>query len=164
MTGKVEVASRAAQKAYRDQLPKKRMGSGALFVDGKRRVLLVEPAYKPVWEIPGGVVEKDESPKACCQREVAEELGLKLEIGRLLLVDYNAPTDEKTESLMFLFDGGILSQAAIGGILLQDQELLSFRFFDIEQLPENLSPALRQRVVAAYQRRADGGDAYFENP
>ncbi|HEY9339368.1 MAG TPA: NUDIX hydrolase, partial [Kribbella sp.] len=44
------------------------MAAGVLFraVDG--RVLLVEPSYKPNWEIPGGAVEADESPWAAAAR------------------------------------------------------------------------------------------------
>jgi hypothetical protein len=40
------------------------MAAGILFRDDRGRVLLVEPSYKPNWEIPGGVVEADESPWA----------------------------------------------------------------------------------------------------
>jgi 8-oxo-dGTP diphosphatase len=163
MTKKAESFSAEEQKAYRAQLPKKRMGAGALLVDENGRVLLVEPSYKPVWEIPGGVIEKDESPKACVVREIKEELGLDMAIGRLLIVDYNAPTEEKSESLMFIFDGGVLTCTEMDKIQLQQEELLSFNFFEPTQLPTNLSSTLRQRILTAYQRRADGGDSYFEN-
>jgi 8-oxo-dGTP pyrophosphatase MutT (NUDIX family) len=37
-------------------------------------VLLLEPTYKNDWEIPGGIIEDNESPKECCEREVFEEL------------------------------------------------------------------------------------------
>lgn len=49
--------------AYDRGLPRKRMGAGVLFFDGSGRVLLVDPVYKPQWEIPGGVVEGGESPR-----------------------------------------------------------------------------------------------------
>ncbi|MGY2115992.1 NUDIX domain-containing protein [Nocardia gipuzkoensis] len=57
-------------------LPRKRMGAGALFVDELDRVLLVEPTYTNYWELPGGVVEADESPYAAVVREIGEELSL----------------------------------------------------------------------------------------
>lgn len=37
--------------------------------DGTGRVLMVEPAYKPTWDVPGGAVEREESPTAACRRE-----------------------------------------------------------------------------------------------
>lgn len=53
-----------------------RVAAGALFLDSGGRVLLVHPTYKDIWDIPGGYVERGESPAAACRREVAEELGL----------------------------------------------------------------------------------------
>ena len=143
-------------------LPQKRMGAGCLFFDKRGRVLLVKPSYKPVWEIPGGVVELNESPKRCCQREVLEEIGLDREIGRLLVVDYNEATAVKTESLMFVFDGGILTDTEIADIELQEEELIAFDFFTIDSLPAKLTETLRQRILAAWERADIGGDAYLE--
>jgi 8-oxo-dGTP diphosphatase len=39
-----------------------RIAAGALFSDEHDRVLLVQPSYKDMWEIPGGYVEPSESP------------------------------------------------------------------------------------------------------
>ena len=66
-----------SDKAYQRSLPKKRMSAGALFFDEAGRLLVVEPAYKSNWEIPGGAVELNESPRQACVREVKEELGLE---------------------------------------------------------------------------------------
>ncbi|GIF05447.1 NUDIX domain-containing protein [Actinoplanes siamensis] len=71
-------------------LPRKRVGAGVLLSDDGGRVLLVEPAYKDDWEIPGGAVEADESPCAAVVREVQEELGLPVLPGRLLVTDWVA--------------------------------------------------------------------------
>ena len=144
-------------------LPQKRMGAGCLFFDEQGRVLLVNPSYKPVWEIPSGIVELNESPKTCCQREVLEEIGLDREIGRLLVVDYNGATAVKTESLMFIFDGGTLTSTDITNIQLQERELIGYDFFAKNNLPANMTEALRQRVLAAWQRVAHGGDVYLED-
>jgi ADP-ribose pyrophosphatase YjhB (NUDIX family) len=64
------------------------MAAGALFRDARGRVLLVDPAYKPTMDLPGGAVEAEESPHAACRREVAEELGLDRAPGRVLAVDW----------------------------------------------------------------------------
>ena len=52
-----------------------RVAAGALFFDDQGRVLLVHPTYKDTWDIPGGYVERGESPAAACRRELKEELG-----------------------------------------------------------------------------------------
>ena len=49
---------------YTATLPRKRMAAAVLFFDAADRLLLVEPTYKPTWELPGGTVEADESPRA----------------------------------------------------------------------------------------------------
>ncbi|MFD8566782.1 NUDIX domain-containing protein [Streptomyces sp. NPDC059639] len=49
---------------------RKRVAARILFFDGQDRILLVDPLYKEPWEIPGGAVETDESPKAGARREV----------------------------------------------------------------------------------------------
>jgi len=153
----------SSSKAYTASLPKKRMGAGCLFFDEQVKVMLVKPTYKPGWEIPGGSVEDYESPKQCCEREVQEELGVERKVGQLLVVDYNSETDEKTESLMFIFDGGVLTVSQIDSIQLRQEELSELRFFTAETLPEEMSVALRNRVLMAWQHKLQGGDAYLEN-
>ncbi len=150
---------------YQHTLPKKRMGAGALFFNEHDQLLLVEPNYKPTWEIPGGVVEAHESPKNCCEREILEELGLDREVGRLICLDYNGTTDSRLESLMFIFDGGVLDAKTISSIKLQESELDHFQFFDKGDLPKNLSPTLKARILAAWNNRnvsLDTLDVYLE--
>ena len=49
-----------------DNFATPRVGAGVLFRDGAGRVLLVKPTYKNGWEIPGGYVERGESPPLGC--------------------------------------------------------------------------------------------------
>jgi 8-oxo-dGTP pyrophosphatase MutT (NUDIX family) len=60
---------------YTATLPRKRIGAAVLFTDGEGRALLVEPAYKDDWEIPGGCVDADESPYDAAVREPLWLLG-----------------------------------------------------------------------------------------
>ncbi|MFO7540211.1 MAG: NUDIX hydrolase [Chloroflexota bacterium] len=157
-----------SDRTYLSSLPQKRMGAGCLFWDKAGRILLVKPVYKPGWEIPGGVVEQDESPLACCQREIREELGLDWANegwpnGRLLLIDYNSPTERKTESLMFIFAGGLLSPADIARIQLPPDELAAFDFFTPNELPEAMTASLRRRVLAAWHQIQADGAVYLED-
>jgi ADP-ribose pyrophosphatase YjhB (NUDIX family) len=152
-----------SDKTFYRSLPAKRMGAGCLFFNADGQVMLVKPTYKPTWEIPGGVVEKDESPKQCCQREVSEELGLNQRIGRLLVVDYNDKVDDKTESLMFIFYGGTLTPSQIESIQIDRDELSEFCFFDAEFLPVDMSVKLRNRVLKAWEQIEKGNGIYLEN-
>ena len=51
----------------------------------------MKPNYRDHWTLPGGICEFGEAPHAGCAREVAEETGLELPVGRLLSVDWQLP-------------------------------------------------------------------------
>lgn len=144
-------------------LPRKRMAAGALIRDERGRILLVKPVYKGGWSLPGGVVEADESPKTACIREIREELGLDQPIGRMLVADYNTPRGEKTESLMFIYDGGVVGEETLAAIRLQAEELEGFGLFSRAELPEVMSRSLRRRILAAWDQLGEAGGIYLED-
>ncbi|WP_291418201.1 NUDIX hydrolase [Actinophytocola sp.] len=136
--------------------------AGALFFDDEGRVLVVEPTYKPRWEIPGGMVEPGETPHEGCVREVAEELGLSVAVGRLLVVDW-APHPDHGDKVLFVFDGGPLRAAAVAAIRLPADELAAYAFVAGDEVGEWLPPRLTRRVTEALRARADGITRYLEN-
>ena len=78
-------------------------------------------------------------------------------------MDYNGPTEEKTESLMFIFRGGMLTQAEIESIQLHYDELSEFHFFMPETLPKEMVSILRKRVLLAWQQANREDGVYLEN-
>lgn len=72
---------------------RKRVATNVLIHDTSGRVLLVNPTYKPHWDVPGGMTEANESPRTAAARELREELDLTVPIGQLLLVPWAAPHD-----------------------------------------------------------------------
>lgn len=138
---------------YRD-LPRRYLGAGALITDAEERVLVVEPAYKATWEIPGGLVDAGEAPRTACARELREELGLALVPGRLLVMDHQTLPPPRHDSIMFVYDGGTLADPAT--IVLQATELRSFRFLPPEDLGSVLNPRLAGRMQDALRARHEG--------
>lgn len=152
--------------AYIAGLPRVLAGAAALFRDSAGRVLLVEPNYREGWALPGGTVESDsgETPRQGAVRETAEEIGLDVELGRLLAVDW-VPGPGRPPIVAYLYDGGVLDEERIGSIRLQEEELLSWRFVAPEDLDGYLlGGALGRRVRAGLDVLADGGGpAELEN-
>jgi 8-oxo-dGTP diphosphatase len=61
--------------------------AGAVVRDSDGRLLLVQRGHAPsagLWSVPGGRVEAGETPEQAAVREVREETGLHVAIGRLL--------------------------------------------------------------------------------
>ena len=153
--------TRSSQDAFYAHLPRKRVGAGALITDGQGRILIVEPTYKPTWEIPGGIVEVGETAPGACARELREELGLEFVIGRLLVIEDQTDPGIRGDSLMFVYDGGLLTDPA--GIRLDPAELKRFALVPQEELAMRTTPKLARRLGHAVAARAEGILVELEN-
>ncbi|WP_257570963.1 NUDIX hydrolase [Streptomyces sp. NP160] len=139
--------------------------AGAVVLGPDGGVLLVEPTYKPTWEVPGGLVEPGESPRAACRREIAEELGLApgergVRVGRLLCLDW---TDRSpgAPALRLLYDGGTLDDLSV--LQLPAAELASARFASLDVVDELCGDSLSRRVRAAVAALGSGGLAEIDD-
>src|SRR3984957_5571349 len=123
------------------------LSASMLITDQDDRILLVKPNYRPDWGIPGGIVEADEAPDQCATREIAEELGLGIPAGDLLVVDWVAAAQDRPQAIMnFIFDGGVLADP--GAIRLQEEELDDAQFLGWAEAEARMAPALAARVPA----------------
>lgn len=134
-----------------------RVAAGALFLDETGRILLVHPTYKDTWDIPGGYVERGESPAAACRREIAEELGLDREPAALLSVDWD-PSDKEGDKLLFVFDCGRLGDDS-ERIQLASNELDRWEWVALDDLESYVIPRLARRL----RTTAQDGPSYLEH-
>jgi ADP-ribose pyrophosphatase len=63
------------------------------------------PVGQVIWQLPGGLIEPDESPLAAAQRELAEETGYVADHWQLLGVFWDNPALEDMEVHVFLAEG-----------------------------------------------------------
>jgi len=140
---------------------RKYLSAGVLFFH-QGRLLLVNPTYKPQWEIPGGLVEDGEAPRQAAAREVAEELGAPLPVGRLLGVDYR-DNPRFGEGLHFIFDGGELTDAQVDAIALPPEELSEYRLVAPGEASGMLAPSVARRAALCVEARTTGATLYMED-
>ena len=140
-------------------LPGVVVAAGGLLTDTAGRVLLVKPNYRELWSLPGGICEHGEPPQAGCARELAEELGLDIPVGRLLATDWSQPYGIDARPIMhFVFDGGHLENGS--AIVVQESELDGFEFVAAPDLPGYL-PAYGLARVRGALRAREAGRALF---
>ncbi|GLX00044.1 NUDIX hydrolase [Microtetraspora sp. NBRC 16547] len=141
-------------------LPTAYMSACVLLTDDQDRVLLVKPNYRPYWAIPGGIVEANEAPHECAAREIAEELGLTVQVGDLLVVDWAPPMGQRPRTMMnFLFDGGTIADPA--AIRMQTAELDDVEFFSWEDAAARLPASTAGRIPSARRARRNRRTAYL---
>lgn len=126
---------------------RKRAAVDVILRDGAGRILIVDPVYKPDWDLPGGMVEKNEPPRQTAIREVHEELDLEVVPGPLLHIEWVPPHGPWDDMISLIFDGGIVSDPS--ALRLADGELRAAEFVEPDEAQARLRPYVWARAKAA---------------
>ena len=149
---------------YHASLPTKRSASGVLLFNQVGELFLVQPTYKPKWQLVGGVIDKFESPQQAAIREIKEEIGLDINQQLTLrLIDHCYRPIEKNESYQFIFSGGILNEAQVAAIKLAPEELKAYMFVKVENLESYISNHSFERISKALEALKNNTCYYHEN-
>lgn len=102
--------------------------SAAVIFDQNNRILLVRLTYRRInpWGLPGGGLEYGESSEDAVIREVMEEIGLTVEIERLLLNRTFAPDKFALYYLCRI----------TGGVFQPSDEVCEYGYFSLNNLPD----------------------------
>ena len=121
----------------------------ALLCDDKLLTILRDDIptipWPKMWELPGGGREGEETPFECVQREVFEELGLKLEKADILWAkDYQGMLDPDKTSIFMV---GTITQEEFASITFGD-EGQAYQMMDVRQFlsDEKVVPQLQDRL------------------
>lgn len=124
-------------------------------------MLLVRKTYGNRWDIPGGYVDRGETPTVACEREVREELGLDRRTIRVLVHDW-APNDNEGDKLLYVFDCGGLG-ADEQRIQLDEKELDHWEWVEVASLADYVIPRLARRLSQAHRAWSEGRTLYLEH-
>ncbi|ATG50759.1 ADP-ribose pyrophosphatase [Brachybacterium vulturis] len=137
--------------AYFATLPKVITSGAVILRDEHDHLVIEKPNYRDHWLLPGGGVDAGEDARQCARREVLEELGLDLEVGRLLTVDWlpSSAVRSAPMGVHFLFDAGVIPRAQLEATVVPEAAELD----DWALIPESeahlLSPWGASRVQRA---------------
>jgi 8-oxo-dGTP pyrophosphatase MutT (NUDIX family) len=143
-------------------LPKILSGASVLFRDAGGRILIVETTYKDdgKWILPGGTIEsaEGETPRQAARRETLEEIGLDIAPGALIAIDW-VRGQLRPPLVSYLYDGGVLDEAAQAAIRLQAEELSDWRLLHVEEAADFVSDSMHRRIRAGLAALAAGTGA-----
>jgi 8-oxo-dGTP pyrophosphatase MutT (NUDIX family) len=156
------VPKKYTDEEYAAILPKKQVGTAVLLFNAKGELLLVKPDYKNSWLVPGGATDEDESPLQCAVRETKEETGLDIPSLQLVGVYYGHKKGVSTDSLKFIFYGGVLSEDQIESIVLDRSELERYEFMTTNTAISLFSSSLQKCVPACLEAIKSKTVSYIE--
>lgn len=129
--------------------------------DPQGRVLLQKRGDEAnLWGFPGGLMEPGESVAQACAREVREETGLEVRVGRLIGVysspEYQVtyPNGDQTQPVILLFEC-----EPVAGILRPDgDETVELRYFGRDDHLPPMRPCCQMKLHDAL---ADSGEVFI---
>ncbi|MFJ9694881.1 NUDIX domain-containing protein [Kitasatospora sp. NPDC101183] len=138
----------------------RRIDVSVLVRDPQRRVLMVQPAGRDDFVLPGGSVHPDESLAQAAARLLAYDLGMHRTTEGVLVRDRRPACfdTDTTEMLHVVLDGGTMTTADAGALSLPvgGQAVKTLTWVSLSDLPKRARAHTEARVRAAYVAACSG--------
>ncbi|MGI9606998.1 MAG: NUDIX domain-containing protein [Acidimicrobiales bacterium] len=139
------------QRAVRTIAPSYTLGAQARIVRDDGRILLVKPAYRWRWGMPGGLLDAGESPEDAVRREAIEETGIEIE----LTSDPLVLVETTMQRVNFIYEARPAPGIDPDSIRAQAAEILEIGWFALDDLPETI-PDMSQELFIRQEAPTDG--------
>ena len=130
------------------------VGVRGVVSDEKGRILLIRHTYLRGWHFPGGGVDPGETAEAAVVREVREETGVRI-TGKpeLLGVYLNRALNQRDHVLVFHCEHWHREAE-----FQASHEIADAAFFDLQELPEDVSAGTARRIAEIFDGREPQAD------
>ena len=123
--------------------------AASVIVENSRgQILLQKRADNGTWSYCGGAVELFEKVKDTAARELLEETGLTAESLELFGVfsgaeqHYTYPNGDEVSTIDIVY----ICRKYSGEMKMQPEEVMELKFFDIDRIPEDICPPVREPI------------------
>ena len=141
--------TRMRRMAVRRVTPSFTVGSMCVIERNDGRVLLIRHLYRKRWGIPGGLLQRNETPIDAARREVFEEVGLEVE----LISEPMVNVDAEPRRVDVVFRARPIDDATADDARPCSVEVVEVRWFDPTDLPElqfETAQAIQAMARASY--------------
>ena len=128
--------------------PLLQVGASVIVEDELGRILLQLRKDNHCWGYAGGSVELDEVVEDAAKRELFEETGLiaqELELFGVFSgkdLHYTYPNGDEVSNIDIVYTCRKYS----GTLKMQESEVADLQFFDVNEIPDNISPPIRRQL------------------
>jgi len=126
---------------------KKTVGARALILRDEE-ILLVKHTYMPGWCTVGGGVDAGESPLQALQRELHEEVGIKLKSAPPILGFYYSNKEDRDDYVILYICTDFTTEKPT-----TSDEIAEAKWFSLTKLPSDITPATQRRIEEYLDQR-----------
>lgn len=135
--------------------------AGILVKDGQILLVRHEKAGKSYWLIPGGGVEFGESAEEALAREFREEVGLEIQVGKLVLVHDSIPPTRHRQVLNLYF---VVTADKTDLKVTPDAVLRDAAFHSISEFAQmTVKPDVKKEILEGLSNQWSAGCRYLGN-
>ena len=141
--------TRARRAVVRRVAPQFTVGSLCIIERDDGKVLLIRQSYRNHWGLPGGLLKKHEAPDDAALREIAEEVGLSIDlVGEPVVV-----VDSEPRRVDIIYRARPAAGADLSAVRPMSPEIVEARWFattDLPRLQAETASAVQALARASY--------------
>ncbi|GGC67279.1 NUDIX domain-containing protein [Hoyosella rhizosphaerae] len=130
-------------------------GVSVVIANDDGEVLLARRSDNRLWAVVSGILEPGEEPSCAAQREVLEEIGVRVALDRITSVDVTPVVTYSNGDQCQYLDICFSAKIVDGTPHVADDENIEVRWFSVNALPDDMTETSRDRIAHALAQRPE---------